>query len=286
MLSLKNITRWTSSDISSKARALAAAAKSLSFLVSLHTAVRILCYTRPLAVKLQPIDQDMLGAIELINAVSDTISTKRNVAENVFKNIYTDALAIRESNNAHAQESPIISARETEEFLRRELYIPLVDDVLSNIKQRFTRHAKQAMEIARLIPRNVQSSSTNNDEQWLEDVVTFYKQLMPLINNFESVRGEWEVWKSMWVSRSDPQQREQKRLRAATKGAFQLFTPFYKSIPANLLQRKSPVRACINASPDRHDKAFRRRRCVGYVCAEKSSAAKFVGVTNLVYVLV
>ena len=91
VLTLNQISKWSATANSSKAVSLLAAVTAFGFVVSLQSAASILSCTRPLAVKLQTENQDILGAMNLIKAVVETLSQRRKNAEINFRSVYVDA---------------------------------------------------------------------------------------------------------------------------------------------------------------------------------------------------
>ena len=89
-------------------------------------------------------------------------------------------------------------ADEPEDFYRSSIFIPLMDDVCSNLDIRFTSHTNKALMLNNLIPSNCcDIASTVGLSDWLEDSFTFYS---PVINKISSLQfaGEWDVWRKMW----------------------------------------------------------------------------------------
>lgn len=205
ILTLDQISKWNDVASSSKSRTLLLATKNPMFLIALHCTADIMSNIRPLAVKLQTEDQDMLGAVSLVQMVIDVLEQKRTDTDTEFGRVYSALSSYQQTRETPRictrqdhRSNPAVSDMET--YYRTTVYIPLLDEIITNVKSRFTRHVKQAMQLSSLIPSNIVERATNEDDKWLSDAIRFYSDVLPETTSMQSL-GEWKVWRQLWLSR-------------------------------------------------------------------------------------
>lgn len=89
ILTLDQISKWSDVSSSSKSRTLLLATKNSVFLTSLHCIADRMVNLRPLAVKFHMENQDMLGAVSMLQIVIDVLEQKRTNADAEFSRVYS-----------------------------------------------------------------------------------------------------------------------------------------------------------------------------------------------------
>lgn len=88
-----------------------------------------------------------------------------------------------------------------EAMLRVTVFIPFLDSILYQLKNRFTEHHKKSISGGCLLPK--MSSQERNAEalKSFDENYLFYKKVLPP-SSLEQARGEYDVWRAFWSQRT------------------------------------------------------------------------------------
>lgn len=175
---------------------------SFTFIFALHALSKVSGVLRPAARQLQEVRLDLVKAMSDIENVYSLLSKWRldiDQPNDGFSTVFQDAVKMAESLNI-AVEKPRIAQRSVfranngpvdqsvEQYYKLNLYIPLLDNVRTHIKDRFSSKQKQIFQLSQLIPSNM------TPETGLPSLA-FYESLVDM----ELLEGEFEAWKHQWT---------------------------------------------------------------------------------------
>ena len=207
VLTLEHISKWTDTNASSKASVLVLSIKNGDFLLLLHTTAKVMSYTRPLAAKLQTEDQDQSSALPQVDNVSDALKQLRTDAEREFKVLF-DAVQKKVTEIGAAPISTPrakqVSTDDPEHHYRVSTFIPLLDETISQLRRRFEKQTKTAMELGKLLPGNPAFESVGAEA--VTALATQYQGQLEAIGPTMDVQGEFMVYKTSWM-RQPPEER-------------------------------------------------------------------------------
>lgn len=193
-----------SSENAAQANNMISALLSPSFIVGLHVAEHVLAVTLPLSRQLQAKNSDMCTAIGHIDVVQRTIEQYRTNAEACFGEVFSKAQECGERHNVEIAKPRIRSlqqhrgndhAESAEEYFRRSVYIPFIDFILSQLKQRFENHRRLIESFGALIPAAVPPSHDARLRQAKELILAFSNDVDEI-----AALGEFRLWWTKWES--------------------------------------------------------------------------------------
>lgn len=144
--SLVCITEWNDVVSSSKAKTLLLSICTCDFVLTLYTMTEILSVTAAASRILQGTTQDIVSAENCIDSIVKNLEDKRLNCESYFKALFEKCKTIMtkldiniavprtSKRQTHRSNTP---ASNPEEYYRRVLYIPILDNVLEDLRMRF-----------------------------------------------------------------------------------------------------------------------------------------------------
>ncbi|KAF0295445.1 repressor of the inhibitor of the protein kinase [Amphibalanus amphitrite] len=145
-------------------------------------------------------------AANLLNAVTQgEFLDMRTNSDTEFENLMVDATAMAAKFKIEikkprlpsraAHRSTAAADQTPEAYYRVNTFVPALDAVISNIRDRFGVHQRTAFLLSRLLPKNV------SDSTW-EQLEPVFRQYASLIGACtEQLRSELRVWSAMWSNR-------------------------------------------------------------------------------------
>ena len=139
-----------------------------------------------------------MGALEAVTSVTNALQEVRDDADSIFGELYEKATTMCDMSRSRRRcERQVhrsnVPGGNQEDTYRAEIFIPLLDNTLHQLKIRFTDHNKKALSLGFLIPKipiNPESKT------YMEECLDFYKSLLPFFT-VEQVREQCNVWFSM-----------------------------------------------------------------------------------------
>jgi hypothetical protein len=171
--------------------------------VSFITAKQVLDLIKPLAVKLQKKDQDIVQAYAMIDEVKDSISDLRNNMDVEFSKIYAEAESLAERVGAvisiprlagHQKHRGNIVSENAQQYFRRNVAIPFVDNIKEQLDSRFSVHDRVASSLFDVLPRNVISKNDQELDELVKSLLFWDED----IDTPSSLRCEIGRWKRHW----------------------------------------------------------------------------------------
>ncbi|XP_016659824.2 uncharacterized protein LOC103309433 [Acyrthosiphon pisum] len=213
--SLSLISNWQEQISSSKAKILLLALCTCEFINGLQCLSSVLCVTSKISKLLQAEWQDVCQTKEIITDDINNLEEKRKNSIENFHELYIETKEIM-LNLEVEEKLPRLTGRQTkrpnypvssvEEYYRVSVYIPLVENILNDMKERFNNEKNQAfLFLSQLTPKNI--IKTNNDDiVKVVDVIKKYYTFedMDFIDlEAMNLKTEINLWKSKWIRIKD-----------------------------------------------------------------------------------
>ena len=206
-LALELMTEWRDRRTSSQAANLLNAVTQGAFLVGLVIAQRLSGVLRPLAAALQERGMDLMRCLELVDAVVKVLEDMRVNSDREFATLMSEAVSMAAKINADISK-PRLPTRSVhrgtagkdlsvEDYFRVNVFLPAIDAVLTNTRDRFGAHQRKAFLLSQLLPKNVVHVT------W-EQLEPAFVQYASLVGDCtEQLRAELRVWTAMWENMPD-----------------------------------------------------------------------------------
>lgn len=206
LVALNKVSEWSESESATKAKMLISALENCEFILTMFTLSNILSITLPVSKCLQGKERDYISATNIIQLVLDNLSNKRTNCNEYFNKIYKEASELMKKHDV-VTKLPRISKQQTqrpnppsnspEEYYMRSLYIPLLDNIIEDIKERFkNKKNKIFLTLMGIIPVCIKDYTPTKLESLTEDILVEFGFLNI---QKEVLRAELELWKSKWV---------------------------------------------------------------------------------------
>jgi len=170
------------------------------FLVATCVLSSILALTHGLSVQLQTLGIDLTRMNSDVNVVITALEERRGQSDESFSDIWMQATELanlseteltcprfavkqRNRNNVPADTPP--------DYYRRAVYIPCLDNIITDMKTRFSSHSNAAYCLTMLIPAFVCEYKFAD----LEPAFELYDAFLDVPSR---VAGEFEIWKQRW----------------------------------------------------------------------------------------
>lgn len=206
LVALNKVSEWSESESATKAKMLISALENCEFILTMFTLASILSITLPVSKCLQGKERDYITATNIIQLVLDNLSNKRTNCNQYFNIIYKEASELMKKHDV-VTKLPRISKQQTqrpnppsnspEEYYMRSLYIPLLDNIIEDIKDRFKNNKnKMFLTLMGIIPVYLKDFTPTKIESLTKDILVEFGFL-----NIQKdvLRAELELWKSKWV---------------------------------------------------------------------------------------
>lgn len=184
-----------------------------SFVLALVVAEKCFSHTLPLCTALQKVDCDIAESCKFVTCVLEVFQEMRLNAESTFDVLFCTAQNIISSVNGETIAVPRITGRQanrvnvpaanTSEYYRLSLFIPFVDYLINELKQRFTAHASILASLQIFLPQhccNCQLKEDPETEEQIRKCSEFYYNMLP---DPQHLAPEMEVWQKKWQMVSD-----------------------------------------------------------------------------------
>ncbi|KAF0297597.1 repressor of the inhibitor of the protein kinase [Amphibalanus amphitrite] len=199
------MAEWQDRRTSSQAANLLTAVTQGEFLVGVAVARKLSGVLRPLSTALQERGMDLVRCLSLVDSTVTVLQDMRTNSDTEFENLMVDATAMAAKFKIEikkprlpsraAHRSTAAADQTPEAYYRVNTFVPALDAVISNIRDRFGVHQRTAFLLSRLLPKNVRDSTWEQ----LEPVFRQYASLIGICT--EQLRSELRVWAAMWSNR-------------------------------------------------------------------------------------
>ncbi|KAF0294833.1 repressor of the inhibitor of the protein kinase [Amphibalanus amphitrite] len=204
-LALELMAEWQDRRTSSQAANLLTAVTQGEFLVGVAVARKLSGVLRPLSTALQERGMDLVRCLSLVDSTVTVLQDMRTNSDTEFENLMVDATAMAAKFKIEikkprlpsraAHRSTAAADQTPEAYYRVNTFVPALDAVISNIRDRFGVHQRTAFLLSRLLPKNV------SDSTW-EQLEPVFRQYASLIGTCtEQLWSELRVLAAMWSNR-------------------------------------------------------------------------------------
>lgn len=205
--SLTSISEWTDQVSSTKANSLLLSLCNCEFVITLYILSNILSITLPASKILQGVNLDVSAASNCIISIIQNLEDKRLNAEEYFSEIFLEAKTTMIDLDIEVELPRLTKiqnkrantpASTLEEYYRRVVYIPLIDNILEDLRLRFLNKKTMAIfQLIQFIPANIIKISSLDVKNMIDTVIENFTFLYININ---ILKGEVDLWKSKWIS--------------------------------------------------------------------------------------
>ena len=156
---LSKISEWKDKETSGKASVLVAALCASEFLIGLYCLSDILALTQPLSVILQGESMNLAKASKNVQSLIRVLETKRQDSEQHFEDIFRSAETMAEKLDFEIRKPRNFGRRgdytvtDCKTYYRVAVYIPLLETIVSDLKDRFSKEVLDSFKLAMLLPQ-------------------------------------------------------------------------------------------------------------------------------------
>lgn len=174
-----------------------------SFLISLVVIKTIFAHTLTLSKFLQTVNIDLTEALHHIQLVKDIVSELRSSSEQSFNAIFVESTELAKIMDVELKVPRVaknmknrsnVEHNSTEEYFRRTIYIPFLDDFLNQLDERFDNHKILIRALYQLLPSKILTANYES----IKDGLTIYFQ-----DETIELQAEFNLWKMKWLKNNE-----------------------------------------------------------------------------------
>ena len=207
-LILENDGGHWNAESTSQATSRLTSIRSFSFIATFVLTAKVLGYIQPLTVSLQEKSLDICRAYEQVARVQATLQAIRDDVDRVHNSWWDSVTAMAEKADTEETLPPFcrqqragrgdVPAQTPSEFFKRAVTIPLLDEVLGHMGNRFGPLQQRAAKGLALLPRVfVQDPAKAKD--CVREFAEEYQEDLPAGYNLESLSAELQLWETFLV---------------------------------------------------------------------------------------
>lgn len=204
---LSIISTWPDRESSSGAYQLLCAIKQPEFILATHLLAKVFSISLPLSKLLQMQNIDLIEAMSLADNVSDVLKNIRNNADEDFKKLFLKVkekcmsldIEITLPRLTNIQKNRFnVKTTCSNEYYKISLFIPFLDNFISQLHDRFIEHKSLITNFCCLLPNN----NLPNREENIKSLAEKYSEDLQCSSN--SVIGEVLTWTQKFVGAEKP----------------------------------------------------------------------------------
>lgn len=189
------------SNSSLKAHALSNSLNQYQFIVNLFVLSSMLSVTKNLSEMLQKKNIDLSQAMKSVTNVLKLLKKQRSNVEDYFKTLYVQIKEFADDNDIKEEVPRICRLQKSrcnvpyssgEEFYRRAVYVPYLDDFCDALNKRFETHKELIFSLQCVLPEFCLKSEFSS----LNSAFKFYSEDLSFK---EIVQSEFMLWKEKWI---------------------------------------------------------------------------------------
>ena len=167
VLALQHMARWRDTHTSCKAGPLLAAIRQPDFVAALCVTADVTAVTHSLSRQLQSETSDLSAATALLMDAKQVLLRKRKEADEAFHAAHEEIKKRLQDiggteGGKRARGATLDEGATAEDSYRVKMYIPFLDELISQLETRFSANEKTAMTLCRLI----RSSPKQTESGW------------------------------------------------------------------------------------------------------------------------
>lgn len=248
---LEALQEKTNKDTAVQALQLASTITKSEFIIALLTLNKVFSYTSNLTKNLQKVNVDLVACVEHVDLIVQSIQSSRDSCDQSFSIIYKQVEKLVLNMGGEIRKPRTVVSRQTqrgnvpaenaEQYYLRNLYIPFIDHVIVELKDRFSEHHKLISFLQLLIPEKCIATETKP---------AIFIHICELYDKrFDLFTTEFHMWQNKWIH-DDNVPRTAIEAFLKTDGSF---FPIIK----DLLQILATL-PCSTATPERSFSTLRR----------------------------
>jgi hypothetical protein len=158
----------------------------------------------PVSQSLQQVGADIVSALQQIDDLVSVLCEWRTNVESKFADLYTKAEKLGEALEVtlvpprvvkrSQYRSNVGNCQNAADYYRVNVYVPLLDTVVSDIESRFSAHQRQSFALAGLIPSQLKDWDT---------VKAAVEKYTDSLDSVSLVEGEYHRWSQYWSTATD-----------------------------------------------------------------------------------
>ena len=184
--------------------------ENFQFIVTLQTFSEISGLLIGVSRQLQSPNRDVIKALSYIHEIDEIISNKRQNVDCSFHEIFTKAEILAGKMNVSIKRPRIVKRsmyranaiaacgdvgpgaedQSVEDYYKVNMYIPVLDGLLSHIRDRFGPMQEKALSLGHIVPAYI-----GKDFADIEPALKIYEHF---ITSREEVQAEFNIWKHRW----------------------------------------------------------------------------------------
>lgn len=198
---LEEVSEWQERETSSGAKLLLNTVSSSEFVISLLVTEAVYAFTLPLSKVLQTVNIDLFNAVSLAENSIEELNGLRNNATTAFRNIMSETNQIMMELFGTEVKKPRLTKNQRnranyqtqteEEYYKLSIFIPLLDNVIMQLNERFIKHKHILVSFDCLIPNPSKNVETQSEK--FESLMDFYKNNL-LVTSRTVVLAEFKLW--------------------------------------------------------------------------------------------
>lgn len=255
---LESISKWKERDCAIKAAGLWKSLGESSTIIAIFCLSDLLTCTKSLSIYFQQEKIDLKTARYELNLTLNQLERRREKAEQYFNNLYLEICDVAEHINCKISIPRIVerqsfrenySTNNIEDYYRQSIYIPALDNMVEDLKNRFSKNTLDVYNLSTMFPRN----DFHADVECLKELIRKYQSFLeysPEIVLADLIQ-ELERWNLHW---------DNKKEETESIGAIDLLNEcnaiIYPRI--NFFLRISCTLSVSNASAERSFSALKR----------------------------
>ena len=190
---LSEVALWKNAQTANKAHCLILALCEPRFIIAVCSLSSVLSYTKQLSQALQSEDLDLSQGTDLVTSAINVLTRRREEAEQNFHLIWKNALDLAKKID---MEPPIertvprqckkqlyrsnLPTSKPEDFYRQSIYIPILDNVVSDLRSRFPPESLAVFSLPALLPEKIVKSSAENEAELSETLWKSNHRILPI----------------------------------------------------------------------------------------------------------
>lgn len=210
---LEKISGWRDKFVAGKAASLIAALCDSQFLFAVFCLSDVLAFTLPLSKLLQKESLDLQHASESIKNVLSVLESRRADADTYFKGVSVQVENIASKLNielrkprtvgrqVHRSNYPLQS-KSMEDYYRVSVFIPLLDNILLDLKTRFSSKVLDIFQLPILLPKVIVNSTLEEINDSAQSLVNKFCTFLEGTKDLQlmKLKGEMFHWQQVWKS--------------------------------------------------------------------------------------
>ena len=182
--------------------------QSSNFIVAFVICHHIFGFSKGLSRQLQGASLDIITAYERVELITEELKNIRNDDVAEFSKMFAVCDKMAQDADKPLSKPRVVGrqtlrsnveAQNVEEYFRRSIFLPFLDNLISQLEDRFTGRSQDAIKALYLLPKNL--GKIDNDI--VEKILSCYESDLP--SSSVDFKQELRLWQRYWSSRGQNQ---------------------------------------------------------------------------------